>query len=297
MELTLKSTKQSLALWIQLTKPGIIIGNLLTAFGGFMLARPQKFWVMPLLFTLIGLAFVIGSGCTFNNIIDVDLDKRMSRTAKRPLPSGQLSNLAAAVFGVVLGILGLAILYYYLNTLTMMLALFGWLLYVGVYSVMKYLTSFATWMCSLAGAIPPVVGYCAATHKFDMIAILLFLIVACWQMPHFLAIGIYREEDYAKGNIPILPCITNPFVTKTHMACYLLGFLFSCLLLYFIAELSIVFLAVIGFVGLLWSFVAIQGFFTKEDRKWAKKMFIYSLVTITAFSLVLPFCHVTRAFS
>lgn len=291
MELTLKSPKKTWVLWIQLTKPGIIMGNLLTAFAGFMLARPQKFWAAPLLFNLVGLAFVIGSACTFNNIVDKDLDKHMSRTAKRPLPSGKLSKRAACIFGLLLAVAGLGILYTYLNTLTMMLALLGWVLYVGVYSLMKYFTSFATWMGSLAGAIPPVVGYCGATNKLDIVAWMLFLIVACWQMPHFLAIGIYREEDYAAGNIPILPVITNTVITKIHMLCYLLGFLLACMMLYWLADLSVLFLVAMGAAGLSWGFVAIQGFFAQEDKKWAKKMFIFSLVTITVFSLTLPFCN------
>jgi len=289
MELTLRSPKKSLALWVQLTKPGIIMGNLLTAFGGFMLGRPDKFWALNLLFTLIGLGCVIGSACTFNNIIDQKLDKQMSRTAKRPLPTGQILSQTAVMFGMLLGLVGCLILYCYINTLTMLLALVGWILYVFVYSFMKYLTSFATWMGSLAGAIPPVVGYCAATNQLDLIAIALFLIVGCWQMPHFLAIGIYREEDYVKGAIPILPVITNTFVTKSHMICYLVGFIFACWVLYCLANLSLLFLAVMGICCVLWMFVAIQGFFVKEDKKWAKKMFLYSLVAITAFSLSIPF--------
>lgn len=292
MEIALKASKKNrAAAYVQLTKPGIIMGNLLTAFGGFMIARPQSSWICLLGWMLLGLACVIGSACAFNNIIDVDLDKTMARTAKRPLPQGQIGSGSAALLGSCLLMIGAALLFSCVNTLTMVLAICGWMLYVGVYSLMKYTTSFATWMGSIAGAIPPVVGYTAATNQLDIIALILFLIVACWQMPHFLAIGIFRIEDYAKANIPILPCILHFSITKGHMLCYLLGFSLGCWMLYCVADLSALFLAVMGSIGIVWLQVAIQGFYTREDKKWAKKMFLYSLVAITAFSLILPFAQ------
>jgi protoheme IX farnesyltransferase len=297
MELTQNLKKPTLATWIQLTKPGIIMGNLLTAFGGFMLVPKQVNWLVSLLMMLLGLGLVIGSACVFNNMIDKDLDQSMTRTQSRGIPSGKISLEGAAVFGMILGCFGLGVLYFTTNTLTTVLALCGWILYVGVYSLMKYLTSFATWMGSLAGAIPPVVGYCAASNHFDLIALILFVIVACWQMPHFLAISIYRGEDYDKGNIPVLPRITNVAVTKCHMALYLLGFIFSSWMLYVAAHLNLLFILVMGVVGLLWLQVAVCGFFTNADKKWAKKMFFYSLIAITAFSLILPLSHLSYGLS
>jgi protoheme IX farnesyltransferase len=296
MELTQTLKKPTLATWIQLTKPGIIMGNLLTAFGGFMLVPKQLNWPLSLLMMLLGLGLVIGSACVFNNMIDKDLDQSMQRTQSRGIPSGKISLEAAAIFGTILGCLGLGVLYFTTNTLTMVLALCGWILYVGVYTLMKYLTSFATWMGSLAGAIPPVVGYSAASNQIDLIALILFFSVACWQMPHFLAISIYRGEDYDKGNIPVLPRITNITITKWHMALYLLGFIFSFWILYVAAHLNLLFIVVMGVVGLLWLQVAVFGFFTHADKKWAKKMFLYSLIAITAFSLILPLSHLSYGF-
>lgn len=287
----LTRNKSTIKHWIQLTKPGIIMGNLLTAFGGFMMLRPQHLWGFTLMALLAGLGLIIGSACTFNNIIDKDLDRLMARTQKRPLAQNVISTAAAVSLGIALFLIGSWILYAGTNTPTMLLAICGWALYVGVYSFMKYETSFATWMGSLAGAVPPVAGYCAATASCDAIAAILFSIVACWQMPHFLAIGMYRIEDYSNGNIPILPRIGNLMITKVHMLCYLVGFVVACWMLYRVAHLSSAFLYVMGGVSALWIKVGVEGFFVIDEQKWAKKMFLFSLIAITTFSLILPFCN------
>ena len=288
MDNTLQINKKCLIKsWIQLTKPGIIMGNLLTGFAGFMLAKKTSF--IPLMMLLIGLGLIIASACVFNNIIDEKLDSMMKRTSKRPLPQKTIAASSATIFGILLGILGSLILYLFTNSLALILAFCGWVFYVGVYSMMKYETSFATWVGSIAGAIPPLVGYSAATARLDLIALILFAIVALWQIPHFLSIGMYRMEDYANGSIPIFPCICPSLLTKGQMLFYLIGFLLACWMLYVVAQLHILFLLIIGGIGILWTKVALEGFFIKNDVVWAKKMFLYSLISITAFSIILPF--------
>ena len=146
-----------------LTKPGIIMGNLITTGGGFALASRGDFNPWLFLTTMIGLGFVIASACVFNNAIDREHDRKMDRTKNRPLATGAISLKNAIVFAVILGILGAVTLGYFTNLLTAATAVFGVLVYVLLYSFSKYQSIHGTLVGSISGAVPPVVGYCAVT--------------------------------------------------------------------------------------------------------------------------------------
>ena len=184
-----KLSKPSLAFviktYIALTKPGIIMGNLFTAAGGFALASRGHFNVWPFLATLEGLALIIASACIFNNYIDRTLDGKMERTKNRPLVRGVVSPRNAIITATVLGIIGTLTLVLFTNILTGGLALFGLFVYVVLYTFLKPHTMHVILIGSIAGAIPPVVGYSAATCTLDGAALILFFMIALWQMPHF----------------------------------------------------------------------------------------------------------------
>ena len=165
--------------FLLLTKPGIIIGNLLTAIVGFNLASKGGFDGYLFISMIEGLAFVIASACVLNNIIDRELDKKMIRTQNRCLPKGVISPLVALIFASLLGILGVLILSVYTNGLTLIMALMGFIFYVLIYTFVKYKTSYGTLIGSIAGAIPPLVGYSAMTHRIDCGALILFF-YACF---------------------------------------------------------------------------------------------------------------------
>lgn len=190
---------------IVLTKPGIILGNVITTAGGFALASRGDIDFRLFFLTLIGLSFVIASSCVFNNYIDRHVDAKMGRTKNRALATGEISIKNALIFGMLLGLIGVWILFVYTNPLTVSIALAGFLIYVFPYSFGKYRTTYGTLIGSVAGATPPLVGYCAVTNSFDLGALILFFVVVFWQMPHFYAIAIYRFKDYAKAGIPVLP--------------------------------------------------------------------------------------------
>lgn len=272
-----------------LTKPGIIFGNSITTFGGFTLASKGSLNLFLLIISLLGLSLIIASGCVFNNTIDRDYDRKMKRTQNRGLATGIITPLAAVIFAFLLGGLGTLLLAHFTNWLTVLMALFGFFVYVCVYSFSKYRTMHGTLIGSIAGAIPPVVGYCAASGQFDFKALILFAMITFWQMPHFFAIGIYRLEEYRAASIPILPLKKGIPTAKIHMMIYILAFIGTAMLLPVFHYTSMAYLMISLFLGMAWLALAISGFRCKDDKLWARKMFLFSLIIVMAISLVIPF--------
>jgi protoheme IX farnesyltransferase len=271
-----------------LTKPGIIMGNAITAIGGFSLAARGHFEMGLFCATLVGLCLIVASACAFNNYIDRYADQKMLRTQNRPLARGIISPRNALAFATALLFLSTFILVTFVNLLTAGIALVGFCTYVFLYSFLKYRSTHATLVGSIAGAIPPTAGYCAASNHFDGGALLLFIIIALWQMPHFFAIAIYRMQEYASAHIPVLPLKKGIPRTKIHMLFYIIAFGISCLMLTVYGYTGIVYGITVAILGLIWLGLSIQGFRTKNDTLWARKMFLFSLIAVTTFCAVLP---------
>jgi protoheme IX farnesyltransferase len=274
---------------IILTKPGIILGNVITTAGGFALASRGHLDYGLFLFTLIGLSFVIASSCVFNNYIDRHVDAKMARTKNRALAQGAISSKNALIFGVLLGLIGAGVLFFYTNILTLSIALAGFFIYVVPYSFGKYRTSQGTLIGSIAGAAPPLVGYCAVTNSFDLGAILLFLIVVLWQMPHFYAIAIYRFNDYNRAGVPVLPVKKGMHTTKVHMVFYTVAFIVAALLLTAFDYTGYLYFTAAALLGLAWLWLCIKGFKASNDARWARQVFLFSLVVITGLCLTMAF--------
>jgi len=274
-----------------LIKPGIILGNLITFAAGFLLASQGVFDLQLFLMTLLGLALIIASACVFNNYIDRHIDRKMDRTKDRPLASGAVSNYSALLFGTVLGIAGNIVLYSFTNLLTTLVADTGFIIYVCIYSLIKSRTSFSTLIGSIAGAIPPLVGYCAVSNQLDMAALLLFLILVLWQMPHFFSIGIWHREDYTKANLPILPVVKGVQRTKMHIIGYILLLIPVLSLLTVMGYTGDLFFGVTLFIGIIWLVLGLFGFYAKNDALWGKQMFRVSLLMINAICLLIYFDH------
>lgn len=201
--------------YLQVTKPGIIIGNLISVVGGFLLAAKGHMDHMLFAYTILGVSLVVASGCAFNNLIDRDIDRKMERTKNRVLVKGLVSVHTTFALAIVLGVLGFAILYFGANPLAMWLAVMGFVVYVFVYSLyMKRHSVYGTLIGSLSGAAPPVIGYCAVSNEFDTGALILLAIFSLWQMPHSYAIAIFRFKDYQAANIPVLPVVKGIAVAK-----------------------------------------------------------------------------------
>lgn len=274
-----------------LTKPGIILGNLATVAAGFLLAsKGLKFsdaWLF--LATLCGLALIMASACVFNNYIDRKTDKKMQRTKNRALAIGLISSRKAIIFAILLGLTGSMILLVYTNILTLVVAGTGFFVYVVLYSLWKCRTIYGTAIGSIAGAVPPVVGYCAVSNRFDLGALILFAMMVLWQMPHFFSIAILHYDDYARAQIPVLPVKKGLFRTKIHMLLYILAFIMTAGMLTLFNYTGYVYLLVTLLVGFSWLALCMKGFISTDDRLWSRAMFRLSLLLISAICFVIPF--------
>lgn len=275
--------------YLVLIKPRIILGNVITAAAGLFLAAKGQIYGGLFLATLVGLSSIIASACIFNNYIDREADRKMSRTQRRTAATKLILPQNALLSAALLAVLGTLLLAFFVNFLTTGIALLGLFVYVVLYSFSKYRTTHATLIGTIAGAVPPVVGYSAVSASLDEGAFLLFLILTLWQMPHFFAIAIYRLEDYAKASIPVLPVKKGIFVTKVQMLLYLIAFIAaSCLLTVFGYTGSLYLIAAI-LLGLAWLKICLKGFKCADDQLWARQMFRFSLIVITGLCLVVPF--------
>ncbi|PRY65352.1 protoheme IX farnesyltransferase [Vreelandella songnenensis] len=273
---------------LELTKPGIIGGNLIAALGGYFLAAHGEFDLVTFASVMLGIALVIASGCACNNVIDRDIDALMARTRHRPLVRGSVSITQALGLSALLGISGVVCLALGTNGLTVALAVIGWGVYVGVYSLyMKRHSEYGTVVGSLSGAMPPVVGYCAVTGTFDSGAIVLLLIFCLWQMPHSYAIAIFRYADYQRASIPVLPVVHGIKRAKHHILGYIVAFIPASLALVLASQAGTGYLCVALTMGGYWLYLAICGYRLDDDVRWAKRVFGVSILTITAMSLVI----------
>lgn len=265
-----------------LTKPGIVMGNILTFAAGFLLASQGSFQTGLFFATLLGLAAVMASACVLNNTIDRPLDRKMARTRNRPSARGLISGPQALVFAGVLGFFGIAVLCVATNLLTVLVTTLGFFVYVVLYSLWKSRTVYSTAIGSIAGAIPPVVGYCAAGNRLDIGAFILFAMLVLWQMPHFFAIAMMHLDDYTAAKIPVLPVVKGPLRAKMHMLVYIVGFIGSAVLLTVFHYTGWVYLIVTTLVSAVWFCLGLKGFKTSNDQRWGQQMFRFSLVLITA---------------
>ena len=274
--------------YLQVTKPGIIFGNLISVVGGFLLASKGSIDYPLFLATLVGVSLVVASGCVFNNYIDRDIDKKMEITKNRVLVKGLIAPNVTLVYATALGIAGFALLYTAANPLAMWLAVMGFVVYVGVYSLyMKRHSVYGTLIGSLSGAAPPVIGYCAVTNEFDMGALILLAIFSLWQMPHSYAIAIFRFKDYQAANIPVLPVVKGISVAKNHITVYILAFMIATLMLTLSGYAGYKYLVVAAAVSVWWLGMALRGYKTENDSIWARKLFVFSIVAITSLSVMM----------
>ncbi|WP_186374583.1 heme o synthase [Yersinia rohdei] len=274
--------------YLQVTKPGIIFGNLISVVGGFLLASKGVIDYPLFLATLFGVSLVVASGCVFNNYIDRDIDRVMERTKNRVLVKGLIDPKVSLIYASVLGIAGMLLLYVAANPLAMWLAVIGFVIYVGVYSLyMKRKSVYGTLIGSLSGAAPPVIGYCAVTGQFDMGALILLLIFSLWQMPHSYAIAIFRFKDYQAANIPVLPVIKGISVTKNHITLYILAFMVATLMLTLNGYAGYKYLVVAAAVSVWWLGMALRGYKATNDIVWARKLFVFSIIAITSLSVMM----------
>ncbi len=274
--------------YLAVAKPGIVLGNLVSAAGGFFLASRGSVNFALLLATALGISLVVASGCVFNNYIDRDIDGKMQRTRNRVLVLGLISPSAVLFYGALLGLGGFALLYGATNVLATLIVLLGFVIYVGLYSLyLKRNSVYGTLVGSLSGAAPPLAGYCAVSNHFDLGALILLLIFSLWQMPHSYAIAIFRLQDYTAAAIPVLPVARGVAAAKKHIVLYVAAFVVAALLLTVGRYTGFNYLAVAAAMGGYWLHMAWSGHKAADDRVWARKLFVFSILIIMALSVMM----------
>jgi protoheme IX farnesyltransferase len=273
--------------YLHLTKPGITISNLMTTFAGMWLASSgSPEWTL-MLWTMLGTAMVIASGAALNNFYDRELDQKMKRTKNRGIAAGRIHPRNALALGIALLLIGLVILAVLANPLAAVWGLVGHIFYVLIYTPLKRVTTLNTVIGGVSGAAPPVIGWVAVTNSMDMSAWLLFLILFLWQPPHFLALAMLKVEDYRAGNIPMLPVVKGFAETKRQMFLWGAVLFPASLLLFFHGNVGYLYLATMAVMGLIYLVLLFQGFHTKDEIAWAKKLFGYSILYLTVFCAVI----------
>src|SRR5262245_10520569 len=199
--------RASAADWLELTKPRITMMVVFTALVGFVVASPGSPWSGLLTAALVGTGLVAGGASVLNMVMERDTDALMRRTRTRPVPAGRIRPADARWFGALLTLCGLALLASLCGALAALVAFATWASYLFLYTPLKRRTHLSTIVGAVPGALPPVIGWAAASGRLEPGAFILFAIVFLWQIPHFLAIAWLYREDYERAGFPMLPVI------------------------------------------------------------------------------------------
>ncbi|MEM8628669.1 MAG: heme o synthase [Chlamydiota bacterium] len=277
------------SLYLSLTKPGIVSGNMLSAFAGYLIAARGVYDLVPFCLFTIGLAMVMGAACVFNNCFDAELDRNMVRTRNRALPKGTIEKKQAFYFGLVLLFLG-AFSLCMVNRLAVSLAFFGLFFYVAIYTLFKYVSPHATLVGAIPGAIPPLIGYVTSRPLVDFPFLLLFFLLVFWQMPHFYAISLFRLEEFRKARIPVFPLKKGIAATKVQMFLFSLAFTATIVVFASYVPASRLFLVSMGISSLYWNFQCLAGFWRKDTVVWARSVFGFSIALMLIFAVTSFFC-------
>lgn len=277
--------------YLEICKPRVVMLMLLTSVVGMCLASPTLVPLSILVWGNVGIALAAGAAAAVNHVVDQHIDKLMGRTCKRPLAQGKLSTAESLIFSALLCVLSMVILGVFVNFLTALLTFASTLGYAVFYTVfLKHRTPQNIVIGGLAGAAPPLLGWTAVTGHVAPEALLLVLMIFVWTPPHFWALAIYRVEDYAKAQVPMLPNTHGIPYTKLHVLLYTL-LLCAVTLLPFACHMT-------GWVYLM-GVLLINGRFlywacrlyTSEDKLVAMKTFKYSIIYLGYLFLLLLLDH------
>ncbi|HKA22559.1 MAG TPA: heme o synthase [Blastocatellia bacterium] len=201
------SLNEKLSAYAELTKPRITFLVVLTAVAGFCMGSNSGIDFLRLINMTIGIGLLSSGLSTLNQYMERELDRLMRRTKARPLPTGKLRPVEAAAFGVVLSIIATFYLAVFINQLSALLGIITFATYLFVYTPLKVKTTLSTVLGAFPGAMPPLIGWVAATGVVTLEAWILFAILFLWQFPHFLAIAWMYRDDYARAGIKMLPVV------------------------------------------------------------------------------------------
>ena len=262
---------------------------IVTTISYFLAQVPRENLILHFFYTIFGTLLLVTGASFLNAYFERDIDAQMKRTADRPLPSGRMSGKWILFSGILLAFIGVPLLTFMVNPLTGFLGALAFLFYSLIYTPLKAQTPIAALIGALPGAMPPLLGWTAATGSLDLIGLTLFFILFFWQLPHFWAIALYRKDEYLKAGIKVMPVVTGDTFTKKQMIRY------CAMLIPFT-----LFLVPLGVAGKFYFFVALllgltfliwtcYGQRKIAGHAWARSLFLYSIIYLPLLFITLLF--------
>ncbi|MFO7563939.1 MAG: heme o synthase [Enhygromyxa sp.] len=279
--------------YVALTKPGIVRMCLIMTAGGLWLAQQSasaavgwQVWVAA----LIGSSLAVASANAFNMVWEREGDQKMARTRARPIAAGRLAAAPASAFAGLLGVAAMLVLALGTNLLTTGLAAFALLSYVLVYTPLKRVTPLALVIGAVPGAVPPLLGWTAVSNSLDLPGAVLFAILLVWQMPHFLAISVFRKQDYANAGIRCVPVVRGETVAKIQAIAWAALLIPVSMALTPLGVTGPIYLVAAAVLGVAFLVQALRGLGSREaaaDVRWSRQLFALSLVYLPALTIAL----------
>lgn len=280
--------KSILRAYWQLTKPGVMMGNVLTAVAGYFLAAAGSVDWGVFFAMLSGMVLVVASACVINNYLDQDIDRVMARTKKRPSVTGIIPGSHILLFGIVLGVLGLAALVLWTNWLVVWIGIIGFVTYVWLYGALSKRRSIhGTLVGSISGAMPVAGGYAAVHGVIDPGLVIVFLALFFWQFPEFYSIGIYRRQEYAVAHVPIMPVVKGIRSTIVQIYIYTVLYVLCTLALTVYGYTGVIYFIVMLVFGAMWIRRGAEGLSTTEPEAWARRMFRGAMINLLVFCVAM----------
>lgn len=277
--------------YFELTKPRVVALLLLTAVVGMCLATTELGALEVMVPALIGIGLMSAAAAAINHLVDRHIDAKMARTLRRPLPQGNLSPTKVTVFAASIGVIGFVTLYAWVNPLTAWLTFASMVGYAVVYTMfLKRATPQNIVIGGLAGAAPPLLGWTAMTNSIDAPAILLVMIIFTWTPPHFWALAVHRQKDYARAKVPMLPVTHGIDFTKTCILLYTVLLTVVCLMPFLIGMTGPIYLVGVSvlnaiFLGYAWKLKY------APSKKTAFNMFAFSIWHLMLLFVILLVDH------
>ena len=286
-------SRAAMASYYELTKPNVVFLIVFTAIVGMMLASPGMVPLPALIFGSIGIGLGAASAAVVNHLVDQKVDVRMGRTENRPLPTGQVDNIQAGAFALILGSLSMLILVGLVNVLTAALTFASLIGYAFIYTMyLKRATPQNIVIGGATGAAPPILGWAAVTGDVHPHALLLFLINFVWTPPHFWALAIAKKHEYEKARLPMLPVTHGVAFTRLHILLYTILLVPVSLLPFAVKMSGMLYLVGALLLGLGFLYYAVQLMrYPEDDERLPMKTFGYSILYLMALFALLLIDH------
>jgi protoheme IX farnesyltransferase len=283
--------KTSFRDYLELTKPKVVALMILTSIIGMFLSVPGMVPIDVLILGNVGIALCAGAAAVINHVVDRKIDLKMSRTLNRPVAKGRVSPYQALLFSTILGLIGMAILLVYINSLTAWLTLASLFGYAVLYtSYLKRATPQNIVIGGLAGAVPPLLGWTAVTGEIHGHALLLVLIIFAWTPPHFWALAVHRKDEYAKAEIPMLPVTHGEKYTRISILLYTVLMILVTLLPFAVGMSGWLYISgalILGAGFLYWAIVMMLD----RNPNAGMDTFKYSIVYLMALFIIMLVDH------